>query len=394
MTASGAGFESLTSTGAGASTGPINEDGSPTEVAADEMLLGFTRALRSAGVPITHDRSVTFLDAVSRVGVGDPRGVYWSGRATLCSSPDDVARFDAVYDAWFLAPEGLPRTVQRQSSQPRPASLPTEETANEGGDQEQEVIRAAASEVEVLRHRDVADLSSAEKALVNRMLDALTPRIPQRRAHRRTAWHRGHVDARRTLRTMMRQHGEPGRVAWRRQGRRNRRLVLLIDVSGSMSSYADALLRLSHRFVAVGDTEVFTLGTRLTPVTRALRHRDPERALVAAGESVPDWSGGTRLGETLKAFSDRWGQRGLARGAVVVIFSDGWERGDASLLGEQVERLQRLAHRVVWVNPHRGRVGYEPIQGGIVAALPHIDDFVAGHSLATYSELCEVIARA
>lgn len=386
----------MSSSEAGVSTPRQAQDrpSSTTDKAPDEMLLGFTRALRAAGVPVTHDRSVTFLDAVSRVGMGDPRGVYWAGRATLCSSPDDVARFDAVYDAWFLAPEGLPRTVQRQSSQPRAASLPTEETAGAGGDEDQEVIRAAASEVEVLRHRDVADLSSAEKALVNRMLDALTPRIPQRRAHRRTAWHRGDVDARRTLRTMMRQHGEPGRVEWRRQGKRNRRLVLLIDVSGSMNSYADALLRLAHRFVAVGDTEVFTLGTRLTPVTRALRHRDPERALVAAGEAVPDWSGGTRLGETLKAFSDRWGQRGLARGAVVVIFSDGWERGDPSLLGEQVARLQRLAHRVVWVNPHRGRAGYEPIQGGIAAALPHVDDFVAGHSLVAYSELCEVIAHA
>lgn len=381
MTVAGPGFESVV--------------GSTSRHAPDELLLGFARALRAAGVPVTHDRSATFLDAVSRVGIDDPRGVYWAGRATLCSSPDDVARFDDVYDAWFLAGEGLPRTVQRQRSQPRSAPLPTEEGGGEAGEMDEEdLIRAAASETEVLRHRDVADLSNAEKALLNQMLDALRPRVPRRRAHRRTPWHRGDVDPGRTLRTMLRQHGEPGRVAWRRRGTRPRRLVLLIDVSGSMSSYADALLRLAHRFVAAGHSDVFTVGTRLTPVTRALRHRDPERALIAAGEAVPDWSGGTRLGETLRAFLDRWGQRGLARGAVVVIFSDGWERGDASLLGEQTARLQRLAHRVVWVNPHRGRAGYEPIQGGIVAALPHVDDFVAGHSLATYSELCEVIGRA
>jgi uncharacterized protein with von Willebrand factor type A (vWA) domain len=140
--------------------------------------------------------------------------------------------------------------------------------------------------------------------------------------------------------------------------------------------------------------EVFTLGTRLTRVTRAMRLRDADRALAAAGETVPDWSGGTRLGETLKAFLDRWGARGLARGAVVVVFSDGWERGDATLLGEQMERLRRIAHRVVWVNPHRGKAGYAPVQQGVRAALPHCDDFVAGHSLATFERVLEVIGRA
>jgi uncharacterized protein len=136
------------------------------------------------------------------------------------------------------------------------------------------------------------------------------------------------------------------------------------------------------------------VGTRLTHLTRALRQRDAEVALVAASKTVPDWSGGTRLGETLRIFLDRWGQRGMARGSVVVVFSDGWERGDAALLAEQMSRLRRLAHAVVWVNPHRGRSGYEPVQQGILAALPHIDHFVAGHSLAAYADLTEVIAHA
>ncbi len=169
-----------------------------------------------------------------------------------------------------------------------------------------------------------------------------------------------------------------------------------------MSGYADALLRLAHRITLAiadaagraGSVETFTVGTRLTHLTRAMRLRDPERALVAAGETVPDWSGGTRLGESLRLFLDRWGQRGMARGAVVVVFSDGWERGDPALLAEQVERLHRVAHRVVWVNPHRGKAGYAPVQQGVLAVLPHVDDFVAGHSLATYTELCEVIGRA
>jgi uncharacterized protein with von Willebrand factor type A (vWA) domain len=162
-----------------------------------------------------------------------------------------------------------------------------------------------------------------------------------------------------------------------------------------MGAYADALLRLAHRFAtAAGNVEVFTIGTRLTHITRAMRQRDPDRAIVAAGETVPDWSGGTRLGEALKSFLDRWGQRGMARGAVVVVFSDGWERGDAALLGEQMQRLHRLAHRVVWVNPHRGKAGYQPVQQGIVAALPYVDRFVAGHSLQTFAELIEVVAHA
>ena len=165
-----------------------------------------------------------------------------------------------------------------------------------------------------------------------------------------------------------------------------------------MRPYADAILRLAHLLAhSAGRTrrvEVFTLGTRLTRVTPPLRTRDPEHALVRAGEQVPDWSGGTRLGETLKAFLDRWGARGMARGAVVVVFSDGWERGDAVELGEQMARLQRLAHRVVWVNPHRGKDGYEPVQRGIQAALPHCDDFVAGHSLRAFDEVLEVIGRA
>jgi uncharacterized protein with von Willebrand factor type A (vWA) domain len=172
--------------------------------------------------------------------------------------------------------------------------------------------------------------------------------------------------------------------------------VLLIDVSGSMAPYADALLRFGHAAVraSAARTEVFTLGTRLTRVTRQLRNRDPERALVAAGNAVPDWSGGTRLGETLKAFSDRWGQRGVARGSVVVLCSDGWERGDPTVLGEQVARLRRLAHAVIWVNPHKGKHGFAPVTGGMVAALPYLDALVAGHSLAALEELVQVIADA
>jgi len=173
-------------------------------------------------------------------------------------------------------------------------------------------------------------------------------------------------------------------------------VVLLLDVSGSMSPYADALLRFAHVVARANPagTEVFSLGTRMTRLSRAIRARDPELALAAAGRTVPDWAGGTRLGETLRAFLDRWGRRGLARGAVVVIFSDGWERGEPALLAEQMAQLKRLAHVVIWVNPHAGAQGYLPVQSGIAAALPFIDRLLAGHSLATLQDLLDEIRRA
>ncbi|MDN5894985.1 MAG: VWA domain-containing protein [Nocardioides sp.] len=366
---------------------------------ADEILLGFARALRASGVPVTQDRSQGFLAAASVVGLEDRRATYWAGRATLCGCPDDLERYDQVFEAWFNHRDGLPRTVAATESA---APISTEllddgETGPDDGSGE--VVAATASRAEVLRNRDVASMSAAEKRLLAAMFAELRPRMPRRRTARQTRWHRGDLDASRTLRNTLRRMGEPGEIAWRRRGQRARRVVLLLDVSGSMGAYADALLRLAHRFVGAGsgsgrDVEVFTVGTRLTHITRALRLRDPERALVAAGETVPDWSGGTRLGEVLRVFLDRWGARGLARGSVVVVFSDGWEKGDTALLGDQMARLQRLAHRVVWVNPHRGKAGYEPVQQGVVAALPYVDDFLAGHSLSTYAELVEVVANA
>ncbi len=386
-----------------------------------ELLLGFTRALRAAGVPVTPDRAQSYLRAVATVGLDDRRATYWAGRATLCSGPDDLDRYDRVYDSWFFAQE--PASVRPEGPELQVSQAELTEEPGAFGDEEQEGedVRAMASATEVLRHRDIAAMDASEKARLASLFSELRPRAPRRTATRRTRWHRGEVDAQRTLRLSLARMGEPAEIAWRRRATRPRRVVLLVDVSGSMSLYADALLRLAHTFVqgsrqarppAGGarppgggarqarppgtseGVEVFTVGTRLTHVTRAMRQRDPERAIAAAGETVPDWSGGTRLGETLKMFLDRWGQRGMARGSIVVVFSDGWERGDAALLGEQMRRLHRLAHRVVWVNPHRGKEGYQPVQQGIVAALPYVDDFVAGHSMSTFADLIEVVAHA
>ena len=366
------------------------------DVAADTVLVGFATALRHAGVAVTSDRTQTFLVAAAQVGAGDPQAVYWAGRATLCAGPDDLRRYDAVFSAYFagsLRPGGPPPTTTV------PRQAPLEEPGDGGagpGEEEDVTVRAMASRVEVLRHRDIADLDAAERAALARLFATLRPQLPRRRGTRHRHAPRGPIDARRTMREELRRAGEPGRIRHRRRATRPRRVVLLVDVSGSMSPYADSVLRLAHTLVQVGprSVEVFTVGTRLTRVTRALRQRDPATALRLAGETVPDWSGGTRLGEALKVFCDRWGQRGLARGAVVVVCSDGWERGDCSQLAEQMRRLSRLAHRVVWMNPHRGKTGFEPVQAGMAAALPYVDDFVAGHSLATFASLIEVVADA
>lgn len=352
--------------------------------APDELLLGFARALRSAGLPVTTDRSRTFLEAVARVGLGDRRATYWAGRATLCSGPEDFAAYDRAFREWF--DEEHPAGVSAHDE-----GVPEEGPVGgeAGGDDE-----AAASDLEVLRHRDIATLDADDRALLQELFAALRPVPPRRTSRRRGPARRGEVDAPRTLRRTLRRMGEPAAVAHRRRGRRPRRVVLLVDVSGSMTAYADAVLRLAHRISRAGPTEVFSIGTRLTRLTPAMQARDTGHALAAVGDLVPDWSGGTRLGEGLRFFLDRWGQRGLAHGAVVVVFSDGWERGDARLLGQQMERLHLLAHRVVWVNPHKGVPGFQPIQLGMVTALPHVDDFVAGHSLATFAEVLEVVARA
>ena len=351
----------------------------------EEILLGFARALRAAGVPVTADREQAYLTAVAEVGLDDQAATYWAGRATLCASPTDLARYDQVYTAWF---SGLRSGVKAPRPQPVVihSDLPASEGEGSDGNQDSESIHAMASDTEVLRHRDIAELSGAERHRLSAMFATLPPVRPTRRAHRHTPAGSGGVDARRTLRAQLRNLGEPTRIHWRRRGTRPRRVVLLLDISGSMSSYADALVRLAHHMSrGVTPVETFTLGTRVTHITRALEHPDADRAIIAAGDLIPDWSGGTRLADGLRAFLTRWGRRGMARGAVVVIASDGWERGSPADLAEQLRQLRRLSHRVIWMNPHRGRVGYEPIQSGIVAALPHCDAFVAGHSLAAFA---------
>jgi len=358
--------------------------------------LGFVRVLRAAGVAADASRGRAFLQALAALDVTSPVQTYWAGRLTLCSQADDLPRYDVAFSAWFGGTTPRPAANGAQVERPSITAALTGTAPPPGEGPEQDQLSTAASDVEVLRNKDFGDLGPAEREHLRTLLAALRYRPSTRRAVRRRPAHRGAVDPRATVRAMLRAGGEVVRPATHRRTRRPRRLVLLIDVSGSMSPYADALLRFAHVLTcaAPSTVETFTLGTRLTRLTRALRHRDPEVALRAAAAAVPDYAGGTRLGETLKVFTDRWGQRGLARGAVVVVLSDGWERGGAELLGVQAARLSRLARAVIWSNPHVGRADYAPVQSGIVAALPHLHQLLSGHSLVALEDLLEVVAHA
>lgn len=363
---------------------------------AVDTVVGFARTLRAAGVDASPGRVQALVEALAVLDPTDHDHLYWAGRTSLCASHDDVERYDRVFDAYFRgeAPHRRLRAVPPpRVSSLRPSladALPPEGAEDDAG---VPVAVPDASATEHLRHRDFAAMGDAERAMVDRLLARLAMPGELRRTRRHRPGGSRSLDRRRILRDVLRHGGEPSRLHRRTHRDRPRRVVLVVDVSGSMSAYATALLRFAHATSVLGGApvEVFTLGTRLTRVTTELGHRDPDTAMAALSRAVPDWSGGTRLGPLLKELLDRWGQRGLVRGAVVVVLSDGWERGDVALLGEQMGRLARLAHRVVWANPRKARAGFEPTAAGLAAALPHVDDFVSGHSIAALEELADVV---
>jgi uncharacterized protein with von Willebrand factor type A (vWA) domain len=368
---------------------------------AVDSLVGFAWTLRAAGVDASPDRVHACVRALGALDPARRDDVYWAGRLTLCASAEDLRRYDRAFDAYFAGE--APHHAMRRSPPPIQVArsrVPVEVPASgEGAESEDQVtLLGRASGTEVLRFRDFAALNPRERAEVDRLLAALRLPGELRRTRRARRARRGRVDRAATVRALLRHGGEGVELRHRRPRRRPRRVVLLLDVSGSMSPYASALLRFAHATARRGEaaagrrTEVFTFGTRLTRVTRELSHRDPDAAMAAVSAAIPDYRGGTRIGELLKSFLDRHGQRGMARGAVAVVLSDGWERGDPALLAVQMERLARLAHRVVWANPLKARPGYAPLAGGMAAALPHVDDFVEGHSLAALERLARVVA--
>ncbi len=378
-----------TAPGAGADVTPA------TRIAA-----AFCSVLRGAGVEVSLNRTQSFLEALTRVGVGDRASVYWAGRATLLGDPESIEVYDRAFAVFWEHRRSSGRPVEEPP--PIQVTLATDEESEDAdsGDGEEEqpdgpVIHLRYSDVEVLRHKDFAECEPAELEELRRLMDEFRYRVPTRPSRRLVATSRRsrRPDLRRTVRRAMATGGEPVRREFRRPDRRPRRVILLVDVSGSMEAYARVLLRFAHA-VIMGRTrvEAFTIGTRLTRVTRELASLDPDAAMKAAAASVQDWSGGTRLGDTLREFNDRWAVRGMARGAVVVVLSDGWDRGDPTVLAEQMQRLHRVTHRLVWVNPLKHTPGYAPLARGMAAALPHVDRFLEGHALDSLENLVAVIS--
>jgi uncharacterized protein with von Willebrand factor type A (vWA) domain len=325
---------------------------------------------------------------------------------------EDLEAYDEAFEGWFdsLHPPRqddpalrFPSIREKRQKQSEAEDLDvlmsvaaSWRSADEGEEPEpgeETSIRLVASAAEVLRERSFADLSDEERARVSRLIRKLEIKVPVERTRRTRSASKGATfDIRQTLRRSLRTQGEPFDRAWRERRSRTRPLVLILDVSGSMAPYSRALMQFAFAAMAAGRrTEVFCFGTRLTRVTRTLRTKDPDRAMREIGRQVQDWEGGTRIGESLRSLLDGWSQRAALRGAIVVLCSDGLERGDPELLRQQMARLRRLAYKLVWVNPLKGSPRYEPLARGMAAALPSVDEFMSGHNLESLEELGHVL---
>jgi uncharacterized protein len=361
-------------------------------------LAGFGQELRAAGLRVGTGQVLSFCQGLSRLDPTDLRDLYWSGRACLVSHRDDLAAYDNAFGRYFLG-EAAPRLVAQRdgapavdSSDARPLDTPAPVAGGERRPSAEDVGQAA-SEAELLRAKDFAECDPDELAAIGRLMTGLVVGTPTRKTRRtERARKGGRPDLRRALRTHVRHGGAVVHIPRRRPRVRPRPLVLLLDVSGSMSSYSRALLQFAYAVArGPGRVEVFCFGTRLTRVSGALARRDPDEALRRAAETVVDWQGGTRIGESIREYLRTWAWRGGYRGGVVVVCSDGLERGDPEVLAAAMARLARLASRVFWVNPLKTGPAYEPATRGMRAALPHIDLLVSGHNLASLTGLGAVL---
>ncbi|MBV8220148.1 MAG: VWA domain-containing protein [Solirubrobacterales bacterium] len=375
----------------------------------------FSRRLHDAGVPVTAERAAWFAQALAVVEPISRRRLYWTSRAAFVSDRMQVPAFDAVFASVFGAaspdapsgsvpadPETEPapanerrRSAERLDSPPSGASHSETSTRGPAELRRDEPVPVLASGEEVLRSKRFDALEPDELARLYRLMTHIRLATPARRTRRAERDRHGdRIDMRRTLRGSLRTAGDPIRLARRRRRIVPRRLVMLCDISGSMEPYARAYLQFltaAAGGAAGSRSEAFVFATRLTRLTRALRSRNPERAIQRAATAAPDWSSGTRIGDALKTFNDRHGRRGMARGAVIVILCDGWERGEPALVAREMERLRRVAHRIVWVNPRVGARGFEARAAGLVAALPYCDALVSGHTLDALDEVAEAI---
>jgi uncharacterized protein with von Willebrand factor type A (vWA) domain len=368
-------------------------------------LVTFGRILREAGVEVGPGRIQDALRALDAIDLRRRDEVYAALACTLVARRDDLELFDRAFRAWFekdpTRNEGrrpdLGIGIDERTQPPAPAKHPNEGDDPEDKDEEQEEpdVLAAYSADENLRERDFSTLTRSELLRLRRLMDRLVRVLPTRRSRRlELAANGAQLAPRETLRRAMRHQGEPIERVFRRPKRVERRVVFLCDVSGSMEPYSRALVLFLQAAVSAGrKVEAFTFGTRLTRLTPFLGGYDPEASLQRAARAVPDWAGGTRIGDNLKAFNDLYGRRGLTRGAVVVIVSDGWERGDVTTLAAEMARLRRRCHSIIWVNPLKGTVGYEPLAAGMAAALPYVDVFLPGHNLAALESLAEALRQ-
>ena len=374
----------------------------------------FARRLHDAGVPVTAERAAWFAQALSAVEPVSRRRLYWTARGVFVTETTQVPVFDAVFANVFGSaavrddapqaeaeamhgdpepPQAPRRTVTGADEAPRSLAGPSSPSAGADELTDEVPVPVLASDEEVLRTKHFDALEPGELASLYHLMTRIRIATPRRRTRRSQRDRHGErIDLRRTLRGSLRTAGDPIRLARRRRRITHRRVVLLCDISGSMEPYARAYLQFLTCAAGAGpNAEAFVFATRLTRVTRALASRNPEKAIQRAATTAPDWSSGTRIGDALKAFNDRHGRRGMARGGVIVILSDGWERGDPALVGREMERLRRLAYRIVWVNPRVSARDFEARAGGLVAALPFCDALVSGHSLEALDEVADAI---
>ena len=364
------------------------------------VLVEFGRALRAKGLAIGSGDILTYCAAMAPLDPTDLVDLYWAGRTTMIVRREDIPVYDEVFRAFFLASDSPVQKMLKlkaQASAEAEAAFEVPATEPSGKEQDEETLLGLmASNVETLKHRSFSECTDEELAAIRRIMKRIKFTPPKRRTRRtRTSEDGRRPDMRRTIRQSMRTNGEMVNLYWRRRRVRLRPLILILDVSGSMSDYSRALLQFAYSAKRASQkVEVFCFGTRLTQVTKPLHTRKPDEALAQAAKLVVDWEGGTRIGESLDKFVHKWGRRGMCRGGVVVICSDGLDRGDPELLSDAMERLSRLCHNIVWMNPHKGdNPDYQPQTVGMLAAQPHIDVLLSGHDLSSLEELATLLPK-
>ena len=367
-------------------------------------LLHFSRALRRLGLPLTLAQLRLLETALALLGLESRSRVKDAARAILVGRREHLAIFDSLFDAFFRPevfrpelPLELGRQLQRAVQREQQIALPAPATDSSRNLPEVEVDtferHYAASDLERLRLKDFAELTADERRLVQRLLTEQSLFLPPRRTRRsQSDPRRGQIDLAATLRRSLRRGGEPFELRRRERRERDRPLVVLCDISGSMEAYARLFLPFAYTLQNATDRlEVFVFATRLTRITRELARRDVDLALRTASARIADWGGGTRIGEALKRFNYEWARRLLGRGAWVIVLSDGWDRGDRQLLESEMARLRRNCQRLIWLNPLLGSPGYQPIADGIRLVLPHLDDFLPVHNLRSLEELAAAL---